>query len=123
MIVVGVGVEPGTPAENLAAALAGLGLDPEEIDVVATVDDRAAEPAVTAVAQRRVLRTYPYAALAAVEVPNPSEVVRRLTGSGSVAEAAALLAARELGNGCATLVVEKRRGAGVTVAAARPGAV
>jgi cobalamin biosynthesis protein CbiG len=52
-----------------------------------------------------------------VDVPHPSAVVRRLTGTGSVAEAAAVLAARELGEGL--LVTPKQRGRGVTVAVAR----
>ena len=37
------------------------------------------------------IRFYPAAELAAVDVPNPSETVRRHTGSPSVSEAAALL--------------------------------
>ena len=39
------------------------------------------------------LAVFPAAALAAVPVPNPSEVVRAAAGTPSVAEAAALLAA------------------------------
>lgn len=114
-LVLGVGIEPGTPPENLRAAVDALGAGP--IGALATIDTRIGEPAVAAVAAGRVLRSYPAAALDAVEVPNPSPVVRRLTGTGSVAEAAALLAARELGDG--VLVVGKQRGNGVTVALAR----
>jgi cobalt-precorrin 5A hydrolase len=112
MLVLGVGIEPGTPLAHLREAVDALGV--ADVDVVATIDTRAAEPAITALAAGRVLRCYPAVALDAVEVPTPSAVVRRLTGTGSVAEAAALLAARELGGG--ELVVPKQRGRGVTVA-------
>ena len=113
--ILGVGIEPGTPFDHLRAAVDALG--PHEFGVVATVDTRAAEPAVLALAAGRELRVYPVEALDAVDVPNPSALVRRLTGTGSVAEAAAILAARESGVG--ELVIAKRRGAGVTVALAR----
>ncbi|MEJ2867849.1 cobalamin biosynthesis protein [Actinomycetospora sp. OC33-EN08] len=107
------GVEPGTPVEYLVEAVAGL-----EYDAVATVDRRLGEPSIAAVAEGRKLLAYGTANLDAVDVPNPSAVVRRLTGTGSVAEAAAILAARELG-GAGELVVEKQRGRMVTVALAR----
>jgi cobalt-precorrin 5A hydrolase/precorrin-3B C17-methyltransferase len=55
--------------------------------------------------------------LAAVEVPNPSDRVRAEVGTASVAEAAALRGAADLGGG--ELVVTKIKGDGVTVAAAR----
>ena len=116
MLVLGVGVEPGTPPEHLLDAVAALGLV-EDVAVVATIETRAGEPAVTTLAAGRTLRTYPAAVLDSVDVPHPSPVVRRLTGTGSVAEAAALLAARERGGG--ELVVGKQRGRGVTVAVAR----
>lgn len=115
MLVLGVGVEPGTPPEHLQDAVDGLGLD--GFDVVATIDRRATEPAVLALAAGRTLRTYPAALLDTVDVPHPSPVVRRLIGTGSVAEAAAVLAAREVGEG--VLVTPKRRGRGVTLAVAR----
>ena len=116
MLVLGVGVEPGTPPEHLLDAVAGLRLV-EDVAVVATIETRAGEPAVTTLAAGRTLRTYPASVLDTVDVPHPSPVVRRLTGTGSVAEAAALLAARERGGG--ELVVGKQRGRGVTVAVAR----
>jgi cobalamin biosynthesis protein CbiG len=115
MLVLGVGIEPGTPLEHLREAVDALGL--AVFDVVATIDTRAAEPAVTALATGRALRTYPAAVLDSVDVPHPSAVVRRLTGTGSVAEAAAVLAAREVGEG--VLVTPKQRSRGVTVAVAR----
>jgi cobalt-precorrin 5A hydrolase len=120
-LVLGVGVEPGTPVAHLVEAVekavATLG-EATPIAVVATVDRRADEPAVAAVATGRTLLVHTTAELDAVDVPNPSAVVRRLTGTGSVAEAAAILAARATG-GEGVLVVEKQRGPGVTVALAR----
>lgn len=106
------GVEPGTPVEYLAAAVGDL-----TYDAVATVDRRMGEPAIDAVAAGRKLLVFTTAELDVVHVPNPSAVVRRLTGTGSVAEAAAILGARELG-GVGELVVEKQRGRMVTVALA-----
>lgn len=121
-MVLGVGVEAGTPVEHLRDtvrdALDELGADPDEIAVVATIVTRADEPAIRIVADDRPVRLYPAAALDAVPVPNPSAVVRRLTGTASVAEAAAILGAREEG-GAGLLVLAKRRGVGVTVALAR----
>lgn len=115
-MILGVGVEPGTPAEHLLAAVTALG--EVAIDVVATIDRRLGEPSIAAVAAGRRLIAFSTGELDAVEVPNPSPVVRRLTGTGSVAEAAAILAARATG-GEGVLVVEKQRGPGVTVALAR----
>jgi len=115
VLVLGVGIEPGTPPAHLREAVDALGLG--GFDVVATIETRGAEPAVTALADGRTLRTYPAAELDTVDVPSPSAVVRRLTGTGSVAEAAAILAARERGGG--VLVTPKQRGRGVTVAVAR----
>ncbi|MDD7939000.1 cobalamin biosynthesis protein [Actinomycetospora lutea] len=116
MLVLGVGIEPGTPPAHLQEAVSALALP--GFDVLATIDTRGAEPAVVALASGRLLRTYPASVLDTVDVPSPSAVVRRLTGTGSVAEAAALLAARDQG-GDGVLVTPKRRGRGVTVAVAR----
>jgi cobalt-precorrin 5A hydrolase len=115
-LVLGVGVEPGTPVEHLTDAVAALG--DVTITVVATIDRRLGEPSIDAVAAGRTLRAYTTDQLDVVDVPNQSAVVRRLTGTGSVAEAAAILAARDTG-GDGVLVVEKQRGTGVTVALAR----
>jgi cobalt-precorrin 5A hydrolase / precorrin-3B C17-methyltransferase len=104
----------GAEVERLIAdALAEAGLDAASVAEVATIDLKAAEAGI--VAQGWPMRTFTAAELAAVAVPNPSEVVRAEVGTPSVAEAAALLAA---GPG-ATLVVEKHRSAMATVAVAR----
>jgi len=116
-LVVGVGASSDAPAheaaELLALVLAGAGLSPLSVGEVATVDKRAGDATVTALGLP--VRSFGVTALAGVEVPSPSEVVRRAVGTPSVAEAAALLAA---GPG-AELVVAKCAGAHTTVAVAR----
>lgn len=122
-LVLGVGASSGAPPADLAAlvarTLADAGLAPASVAEVATVDRKAAEPAVVAlaatVAAGPALRAFPAAALAGVAVPHPSEAVRAAVGTPSVAEAAALLAA---GPG-AELVVAKKKSATATVAVAR----
>ena len=93
--------------------LAGAGLAPESLAEVATVDRRSRERAIVALGYP--LRLFPATDLAAVAVPNPSEVVRAAVGTPSVCEAAALLAAGPGGE----LVVPKRASATATVAIAR----
>lgn len=116
-LVVGVGASTGAPgtaaAELLGPALAGAGLDPAAVGLVATVDRRAADPVVTELGQP--VRAFTPSELAGVEVPNPSDVVAAEVGTPSVAEAAALLAAGPGGE----LVVPKVKGATATVAVAR----
>jgi cobalt-precorrin 5A hydrolase/precorrin-3B C17-methyltransferase len=116
---VGIGSARGVPVEAVAATLHRLetehGLDPRAVRAYATVDLKADEAGILAAISPAPLVTFPAAALAEVEVPNPSEVVRAEVGTPSVAEAAALLAAGE----GAELVVPKIKGANVTVAAAR----
>jgi cobalt-precorrin 5A hydrolase/precorrin-3B C17-methyltransferase len=123
-LVVGIGSARGVPAEAVTAALHRLesehGLDLRAVRAYASVDLKAGEPGILAAIAPAPLHTYPAAALAGVTVPNPSEVVRAEVGTPSVAEAAALHAAAELGAGAAVeLVAEKTKGANVTVAAAR----
>lgn len=132
-LVVGVGSARGVPAAALNAALATLetehGLDLRAVAGFATVDRKANEPgirdAVTDWAfwhwqDEPELRVYPADVLAAVDVPNPSETVLRVVGTPSVAEAAALHAAAELGGGGPVqLVVPKVKADNVTVAVAR----
>ncbi len=116
-LVAGVGTSTGAPPEEVAAliadTLAGAGLARASLAEVATIDRRAAEPALVALGLP--IRTFPAPALAAVAVPTPSGVVEAAVGTPSVSEAAALLAA---GAG-AELVVAKRRGRTATVAIAR----
>ena len=114
-LVVGVGASSNAGADAAAklvdTALAGLAR--ESVAEVATIDRRAGDPVVTSLGLP--VRAFTAAALAAVDVPTPSEVVRAAVGTASVAEAAALLAA---GPG-AELVVPKLAGKEATVAVAR----
>ena len=129
-IALGIGCDRGTPADTLARAVAealvlaqaGLG----DVAAVASITLKADEPGLLALAAQRgwALRFYTPEQLAAVAVPNPSETVRRHTGTPSVSEAAALLAA---GAGAHALRVEKHKcrgadGRSATVSVARCGA-
>jgi cobalt-precorrin 5A hydrolase len=116
-LVVGAGCSRGCPPAELAALVEAAldGLDGRVV-AVATIDRRAQEPCVVALAGARgvPLRAHPAAALADVPVPTPSAVVARHVGTASVAEAAALLAA---GPG-ARIAVPKRRSPHATCAVA-----
>jgi cobalt-precorrin 5A hydrolase/precorrin-3B C17-methyltransferase len=123
-LVVGIGSARGVPAEAVAATLRRIAtehrLDPRAVRAYASVDRKADEAGILAAIAPSPLRTFTAAELAAVEVPNPSDVVRAEVGTPSVAEASALLAATELAGGAPVeLVVEKIKGDNVTVAAAR----
>jgi len=116
---VGVGASRGAPAGEIGhlidSTLAELGLSPRSVRHLVTVDAKADEPGLLAAAAGRgwPVVTFPASRLAAVPVPNPSEVVRRAVGTPSVAEAAALL---EPGS---ELLAAKRASAHATVAVAR----
>lgn len=98
-VVLGLGCDRGTAVDTVRTAirqaLDSLGLDESAVTVMATIDKKADEPAFLAVSSEQgwPLVCYPAARLAQVNVPNPSEVVRRFMGTPAVAEAAALLAA------------------------------
>jgi len=119
-LAVGVGCSLGCPADELLAlvddALGAAGARGEHVGLLATVDRRAREPGVLEAARRRgwPLVFYRPDELAAVAVPTPSPVVEAHVGTPSVAEAAALLAAR-----ATDLAVPKRRSAHATCAVAR----
>ena len=121
-LVLGLGCERGTPPSELLnlslATLARLGAAPETVAFIATLDVRAQEPAMHAVAQHFSvpLVTFSAARLEA-ETPrlaNPSTIVFAHTGCHGVAEAAALAQAGEGGR----LIVEKTKSAHATVAIA-----
>jgi cobalt-precorrin 5A hydrolase len=120
-VVLGLGARPGTPETELAAAIdAALrlaGLAPADVAGLATLDRRAAEAGIQAVAQRHGWPVEGFAAeaLAGVDVPRPSSTVAAATGTPSVAEAAALLAA---GPGAA-LLLPKHTFPRATIAIAR----
>ena len=118
-LLVGVGASRGAPATEIGrlidGTLAELGLSSRSVRYIGTADVKADEPGLLAAAAMRgwPVVTFPASRLAAVPVPNPSEVVRRAVGTPSVAEAAALI---EPG---ATLLAAKRASAHATVAVAR----
>jgi cobalt-precorrin 5A hydrolase/precorrin-3B C17-methyltransferase len=118
-LVLGVGSSSGADPEAthrlVIETLAEAGLSADAVACVATVDRKAAEPAIVelAAALGVPLRTFPAEVLAVMPVPNPSPVVDAAVGSPSVAESAALTASG------GALIVEKRRTAEATVAVAR----
>lgn len=118
VIVVGVGARSGVEVTGpVLAVLAGAGLTAGAVDVLATLDRRAAEERIRALAAAHGWRLagFPAAALAGVVVPNPGRAAAAAVGSPSVAEAAALLAA---GPG-SVLILPKQVRDGVTVAVAQ----
>ncbi|MCT7663923.1 cobalamin biosynthesis protein [Shinella kummerowiae] len=117
-LVLGLGCERGTPPAELIDLAASVIACPEHIIAVATLDVRAKEPAMLAVARHFSvpLVTFPAARLEA-ETPrlaNPSDLVFAHTGCHGVAEAAALAQAGP----DARLLVEKTKSAHATVAVA-----
>lgn len=98
-IALGLGCDRNTPAatitQAIAEALAHCGASLAQVRAVASIDLKADEAGLLQVARDNgwSITFYPAAALAAVAVPNPSETVRKYTGTPSVSEAAALLAA------------------------------
>lgn len=130
---VGLGCDRGTPLATLqqaldeALALAGVRLG--DVAAAASIDLKADEPGLLALAAQHgwPLTFYTPEQLAAVPVPNPSETVRKYTGSPSVSEAAALLtAASQAGQALpvTALLVEKHKyrgadGRNATVSVAR----
>jgi cobalt-precorrin 5A hydrolase/precorrin-3B C17-methyltransferase len=116
-LVVGIGASTdataGAADELLGATLARAGLARASVGAVATIDRRAADPAVTSLGLP--VRAFDAGALSQFDVPNPSDIVDAEVGTPSVAEAAALAAAGE----GAELVVPKQKAATVTIAIAR----
>ena len=109
-IALGLGCDRNTPVDTLRMALtaalavgrARLG----DVAAVGSIDLKSDEPAMRELAAEHGWRIHFYAAaeLAAVDVPNPSETVRKYTGTPSVSEAAALLVA---GADKSALIIEK----------------
>ncbi|MCW2538291.1 MAG: cobD [Frankiales bacterium] len=100
-LIVGVGIRYGTTAAELGslldAALAVAGLPRVSVTALATVAERANDPAVMSLASQLDVPILAHSAerLATVRVPNPSHRVRTAVNTASVAEAAALLGAPE----------------------------
>lgn len=126
-IALGLGCDRHTPSATIAQAIgeALMAAHATHADVagVASIDLKADEVGLGEVAAQYgwTIRFYSAAELAAVEVPNPSETVRKFTGTPSVSEAAALLAARA---DQSHLIIEKHKlrgpdGRNATVSIAR----
>ncbi|NHD17196.1 cobalamin biosynthesis protein [Actinopolyspora sp. BKK1] len=129
----GIGASSGVAAGTASAALAGLdellGPRPRAVRAVATVDRRAREPGLRAALREYFLargvdgepplRGYAPEVLSAVPVVSPSASARSALGTAGVAEAAALRAASEVGDGGPRLVLPKAVVSGVTLAVAR----
>jgi cobalamin biosynthesis protein CbiG len=111
MTTVGIGATTGVTVEEVLAAIDAV-LPADAVVVrLATLDARAADPAIVEAAARRgwPLVGHAAAALAGVVVPSPSGFAATAVGTPSVAEAAALLGGR-------VLVVPKTVHGRVTVA-------
>lgn len=119
------GVALDTVRDAVREALELAGARTEQVTAAASITLKSNEVALLALAKAYgwPLIFYPPEELAAVAVPNPSETVRRYTGTPSVSEAAALLAAGP-NTPMASLVVEKHKhrgadGRSATVSIAR----
>lgn len=116
--VLGMGCARNADPEELwglvQATLAEAGVAPGAVACVATIDLKADEPAMNAVARRLgvPLRLFSAEELEAQKVPNPSDVVFAEVGCHGVAEGAALACG-------AALAVEKRKTANATCALGR----
>lgn len=119
-IALGLGCDRGTPVETIVQAvyqaLQQAKAVSADIVALASIDLKADESGLLALAAKLgcpdlQINFYSAAQLADVAVPNPSETVRRYTGTPSVSEAAALLAAgRENGPApVGALLVEKHK--------------
>ncbi|WP_256079618.1 cobalamin biosynthesis protein [Massilia sp. YIM B04103] len=126
---VGLGCDRGvlleTVREAVQAALAEAGATREQVTAAATITLKKDEAALLALAEEYgwPLHFYEAEQLAAIPVPHPSETVRRYTGTPSVSEAAALLAAGP-DTPMSALLVEKHKlrgadGRNATVSIAR----
>jgi cobalt-precorrin 5A hydrolase len=126
-VALGLGCDRDTPAATIALciseALTACGRTINDVWAVASIDLKADEAGLLQVIEQHgwPCLFYPAAALAAVDVPNPSETVRKYTGTPSVSEAAAILAA---GADQSHLILEKHKlrgpdGRNATVSIAR----
>ena len=126
-IALGLGCDRNTPLatvkEAIDQALALCHAHMNDVQAIASIDLKAGEPALQQLAEQQGWTIHFYTAqeLAEVDVPNPSETVSKHTGTPSVSEAAALLAAR---TDKTHLLIEKHRlrgpdGRNATVSIAR----
>ena len=117
------GAELRTLQEAVRQALEAAGIHLDAVESAATIDKKQDEEAILSLARNHAwpLRFFTAEQLSRVEVPSPSEMVRKHMGTPAVAEAAALLAANT--DRC-NLVLEKYKylgmdGKNATVSIAR----
>ena len=122
---VGIGCERGTSRQLIETAIQQVCLNNHlaegAIAGIATIDIKADEVGVVELCRDRnwPLRTFPADILRSVSVPNPSAVVEAEVGTPSVAEAAALYAARGLAVSSPNTLVSKQ----IFRSEGQPGAV
>jgi cobalt-precorrin 5A hydrolase/precorrin-3B C17-methyltransferase len=101
---VGIGCERGTSKNLIETGIEGVclqyNLAPEAIAGLATIDIKADERGILQLCQELnwPIQTFTAAELSQIQVPHPSTIVHQEVGTPSVAEAAALLKAREQGS-------------------------
>lgn len=110
------GADPDEIRVLVSRTLAAADIPTARLCAVATVDAREDEAGILAVAAWLdvPLFSYPAALLATVRVPHPSDMARAALGTASVAEAAALLGARDTAGYASQdtqLLVPKRKSA------------
>jgi cobalt-precorrin 5A hydrolase / precorrin-3B C17-methyltransferase len=126
---IGIGCERGTASSVIAEAIQSTmdraGLAMAAIAGIATLDLKANEPGLLEYCQQfnLPLRCFAADALQQISVPNPSEVVAAAVGTPSVAEAAAMAAAGEVGQSLQPNPPELMITKQVFRAAGEPGAV
>jgi cobalt-precorrin 5A hydrolase len=121
--VIGMGCESGASVADLlplaARALQEAGIEPRLLTALASIDSKAHEPAILAVAAHYAVPTQffdaPTLERETPRLQNPSDLVFARVGCHGVAEAAALAAAGPAG----LLVLPKRKSAFATVAIAK----
>jgi cobalt-precorrin 5A hydrolase/precorrin-3B C17-methyltransferase len=117
-LVVGVGCSRGADTEEIVdlldSSLGEAGLSRKSVAALASIDVKRDETGLLETAERMniPIHFFPAEVLSAAEVPNPSELVRGVVGTPSVAEAAVISSG-------AGLVLEKRKSANATVAVGR----
>lgn len=109
-VVLGIGCDRNvdllTLQDAVELALQQVGLDEGAVECCASIDKKNDETALLLMCRQQSwpLKFYTAEQLARVDVPNPSETVRKYMGTPAVAEAAALLAAQA---DMSALIVEK----------------
>lgn len=83
-------------------------IDPRTIDRIATIESKASELGLVEFCLKNNFRlqTFSSTTLSNISVPNPSEIITKIMGTPSIAEAAALLGAAQ-NNSKAKLLVPK----------------